>query len=308
MNRMRITHNIEYIQPDAKDNYNCSSGLIISSSPTIFIDTNVSPASQRTFLCAEKPDIAIVSHYHSDHSAWLKSAQELCGSRVFVPEGEEKCLMDLDAYLDQCAGMSGEEIRASWRTITRDIRGFRVIDEFDLHFHGKMFCSGNTIIECIRCPGHSPSHTCFYLPEEKVLYVGDMGIGHPGPFYGASDCDLKEFVSSVLRLRGIKAKLVLTSHGGPLRSDIDPAWTRCLKHFLAMERFVRTRLDQGKGKPDIVAALLRRTNGSRGGKTHTRLMEFWISTAFDLYHDVLVEGGLLKIFPELRKVDGASKA
>ncbi len=305
---MRIAHNIEYIQPDAEHGNTCCSGLIVSSLPSIYIDTNIGAATLAAFLRAGRPDIAIASHYHSDHCAFLKPAQELCGSRVFIPEGEEKCFMDLESHLDQCAGASGEDIRALWKMSMLD-RNFKVIDEFELHFHEKSFRSGDTTIECIRCAGHSPSHTCFYLPEEKVLFATDMGVGSLGPVYVADDCNLKEFVSSVLKLRGIETEVVLTSHGGALNSsEIEPAWNRCLNHFLVLERFIRTRLDQGKTKWEIVDALLQRTSFSKAMGPYAKLMKAWVSVAFDLHYAVLLEGGLPKLFPELQKLDGVFKS
>ena len=78
-----------------------------------------------------------------------------------------------------------------FKAINNDFGGYQEISAFDLHHDHKIFTCNDTTLTCIKSPGHSPSHTCFYFPAERILFFGDMGIGIRVPFYGFKDCDLR---------------------------------------------------------------------------------------------------------------------
>jgi hydroxyacylglutathione hydrolase len=244
MKRTRITDTIAYIEPEIDINSIGCSGIVLSSRPKISIDCNVEVAQRQAFLSSEKPDIAIASHYHLDHWPWMKMAQDLCGSHIFVPEGEEANFKNLDRYVEQSVAVTEKELRPAWKDIARHIGGYQALERFDSHHHDQVFRSGTSTIRCIKAPGHSPSHTCFYFPKEKILYTADMGIGKWNPWYGHRDCDLRKFVDSVLRLQSLEADLILTSHGGIIRNHTGQAWNRCLKQFLSfIDMWARIMVD-----------------------------------------------------------------
>lgn len=59
--------------------------------------------------------------------------------------------------------------------------GFRVTPgpKPDILFsHGQQMKLGNSIIEVRHVPGHTPGHVMFYLPEEKLAFVGDVIFYH----------------------------------------------------------------------------------------------------------------------------------
>ncbi|NOY11776.1 MAG: MBL fold metallo-hydrolase [Archaeoglobi archaeon] len=92
----------------------------------------------------------------------------------------------------------------------------RVVSQFsyspDLRL-GKVFVVGETEIEVVRTPGHSPGSLTFFVQEHGVAITGDLIFenGIPGRFdlYGS---DRREFIRSLERLAGLEPEYLLPGH------------------------------------------------------------------------------------------------
>jgi glyoxylase-like metal-dependent hydrolase (beta-lactamase superfamily II) len=75
---------------------------------------------------------------------------------------------------------------------------------------------GNIVLEVIATPGHSPGSLCFYWPDRRALFTGDVifnqGIGRTD-LPGGSGKLLKE---SIRRLSRLDVDCLLPGHGAPL--------------------------------------------------------------------------------------------
>jgi hydroxyacylglutathione hydrolase len=75
---------------------------------------------------------------------------------------------------------------------------------------------GDTDLDVILTPGHSPGSVCFYWPEHKALFTGDVifnqSIGRTD-LPGGSGRLLKE---SIQRLSGLDVDCLLSGHGAPV--------------------------------------------------------------------------------------------
>uniref|UniRef100_A0A7C3VBG9 MBL fold metallo-hydrolase n=1 Tax=Archaeoglobus fulgidus TaxID=2234 RepID=A0A7C3VBG9_ARCFL len=120
------------------------------------------------------------THLHRDH----------CESNILFAEG--------GALL----GFDPREMAVSQYQFNLDIR------------LGKMFVIGNTEIEILRTPGHSPGSLTFYIPEYSAAITGDLIFenGVPGRFdiYGG---DKKELAKSIEKLRVLEVEYILPGHG-----------------------------------------------------------------------------------------------
>ena len=76
---------------------------------------------------------------------------------------------------------------------------------------GDRFDLGEREIRVIHTPGHSPGHCCFYEPERKYLYSGDLIYkGCLYAFYPTTDPLL--FYESVRKVRDYKIEKILPGH------------------------------------------------------------------------------------------------
>ncbi len=297
MQRTKVADNIEYIEPTKSPFVNTSAGLIISSSPKMLIDTNLERNATIELLKTEKPDMAMITHYHIDHSLWGRLVLDHSAADFIIPEAEAGYLTDIDYFIGRCSRSYGHA--DEWKVLLRDVIGYRELDRYSTHADGTEFKTGGKTIQCIGTPGHSPGHTSFYIPEEKILFTGDMGIGRYGPWYGWEDCDLPDYVESILRLKSMDAAVLLTSHDGMVTSDIDRAWDACLGRLFERERFVQERLESGMTREQIAQEGIYVKNKSRIVEPMRRFLVIWDSIMVDHHVAMLHKGSLRKLFPEV---------
>ena len=70
---------------------------------------------------------------------------------------------------------------------------------------------GNRELGVLHTPGHSPGHCCFYEPERKYLYSGDLIYeGCLDAFYPTTDPQL--FLQSVRKVQALEVSRVLPAH------------------------------------------------------------------------------------------------
>lgn len=302
MKRLTITECIEYLRPENEIGRFLCSGMIIRGSGTLFFDTNFGEVKTTELLLSEKPDLAMISHYHLDHSFWARYVQSASDAKLFVPLGEEDYTSNSDFFLQNTLGQmpSGE----LWRQFVLDTLKLRGSPEFTTYDGSFTLDLKKTRMVFIPAPGHSPGHMTAYFPRENILFTSDLGFGPFGPWYGFGDCDIRLYVESLLRLKGLKAKLLLTSHDGIISEDIDDSFDRTIETFFLREDMIREGLEKGRSRDSIVEEGIYFLNKEKAkGPTRAFLLD-WDGIMFDHHLRVLNEGGLDTIFPGTRPKGG----
>ncbi|MRR14426.1 MBL fold metallo-hydrolase, partial [archaeon] len=154
----------------------------------------------------------------------------------------------------------------------------------------------------IHTPGHSPGHTSFYLPGMKILFACDLGLDRIGPWYGWKDCSIEAIIESILSLRSMEIKLILTSHGGIIARDIMHSWDRALIHILNREQKIAQDLDMGKPRETIINEGLCYPKKDKLREPIASLFTMWDSVMLDHHMKILDKSSLIKLFPELRTI------
>lgn len=105
---------------------------------------------------AIKPVAILLTHGHYDHMLAALSLKEQYNIPIYAHEKEQAVLMDADANLT-----------ATWiRTPLTFEADYYVKDKEKLNLAGFE-------IETIHTPGHTIGGVCYYIPSEKVIFVGD---------------------------------------------------------------------------------------------------------------------------------------
>ena len=298
MRKTRLTDTITYLEPDSMKSFQACAGLIVEDAgQKLLIDTNMGPGETAAMLEEERPDRAVISHYHLDHATWGATALEHSEAELFVPEREAAYLTDLAFFLEHTAGPFG--LAEPWREFSVNVTGYREIDRFTPYTETDRFNVGGTTIEVVGTPGHSPAHMAFRFPEEGILFTGDMGVDAFGPWYGWRDCDLKQLVASTLRLRGLSVNLMVTSHGGIIRSGFSRVWEENLLRLLERERAIYEKLERGMARTDIVEEGIFFRSKADVSEPLRSFLYMWDGAMFDHHRELIAEGGLLSFFPEL---------
>lgn len=300
MKKTKITDKITFVEPDTMANFTSCAGMIVQSKAKVLIDMNMGPENSPGLLEEEKPDAAIITHYHLDHSIWTRYVDTGSGALVFIPEKEEQYLTSLDFVIEHTAGPFG--MAGKWKDFVVNTINFRPLKVYECYNEKTTFKDFAPEMVVVQTPGHSPSHSSFYFPDEKILFSGDMGLDRFGPWYGWADCNLTQIVESILRLDGMDVELILTSHGGLLKKEIQLEWAKTLHKILQREEKIIQQLGKGTRKQDIIAQGVFFSNKNKVPEPMRSFLDMWDTAMYNHHESLINEGGLVKFFPEIKGI------
>jgi glyoxylase-like metal-dependent hydrolase (beta-lactamase superfamily II) len=295
MKRLRIAEHIEYLRPENEISRFLCSGMIVRGSAKVFFDTNFGEAETRELLLSEKPDFALLSHYHLDHALWGGFVRSASDAELFVPLGEKDYVAKPDYFLEKTGGqLPSAEL---WKQFVLEHLKFKGVREFRTYDGSFSLDLKKTKMIFIPAPGHSPGHMTAYFPEEGILFTSDLGFGISGPWYGFRDGNICHYVESLLNLKAMKPKLLLTGHDGVFSKDVDGIFDRCIEAFFMREDMIREGLEKGRSRDSIVedGVYFKNKQNAKGPLKH--FLFDWDAVMFDLHVGVLNEGGLDSFFP-----------
>jgi hydroxyacylglutathione hydrolase len=102
-------------------------------------------------------DGILLTHTHFDHVGAVAPVAEATGAEVWVPEIEKPVLADIMSFVP-------------WP-------GFGPYDSYDAEHTlsgGEKLELADFEIDVLFTPGHSPGHVTFSIPDEQVLFSGDV--------------------------------------------------------------------------------------------------------------------------------------
>ena len=236
----------------------------------------------------------MISHYHLDHALWGGFVRAASDAELLVPLGEEDYVAKPDFFLERTAQEPGAE---GWKQFVLDHLGFKGVQDFRTYDGSLSLNLGRTKMAFIPAPGHSPGHMTVYFPEEHILFTSDLGFGPFGPWYGFKDCRIGHYVESLLKLKAMRPRLLLTGHDGVIGKDIDGAFDRTIEAFFLREHRIREGLDKGHSKNDMVEEGIYFKNKERAKGPLKGFLSGWDAVMVDLHIEVLKQGGLDFFFP-----------
>ena len=238
----------------------CNSGIVDLGGATVVFDTMLTPMAARHLaraaerLTGAKPTWVVNSHYHGDH-IWGNSSFPT-GHVVSTRRVREAVLERSQRQLDACrrefpaelARMDRPDseiderdrpqVKAWFRGVLRSPPSLRIVPpgvtfERELRLEGRqrslhLYTYGG---------GHSPSDVVAYLPEERVLFTGDLAMVGYHPSLG--DGNPSEWLRILGELRKLRVEHLLPGHGplGDRRSlEQNLRYHRDLRAFVVRAR------------------------------------------------------------------------
>ena len=183
--------------------------LLCGTKKDILIDTGLGVANIKkiTDSLTKRPIMVITTHVHWDHIGGHKyfdniavheAERDWLSVEFPIPLQVVKrnlmckpCDFPLDFSID-------------------DYRIFQGVPQIILH-DGDCINFGNRKLFVIHTPGHSPGHCCFYEPERKYLFSGDLVYsGCLDVFYPTTDPQF--FLQSVRKVHSLEIDRILPAH------------------------------------------------------------------------------------------------
>lgn len=118
---------------------------------------------------------------------------------------------------------------------------------------GSVVRTEGATLQALWTPGHAWDHLCFYMPEERALFTGDVVLG-AGTTVIPPDGDLGDYLQSLRRLLALDVAVIYPAHGPAIHTPREK-----IESYLA-HRALRDQqiLDGLRGGERSIAGLVRR--------------------------------------------------
>ena len=183
--------------------------LLCGTSSAILIDTGLGVANIKKVIgsLTKLPVMVITTHVHWDHIGGHKHF-----NNIAVHEAEKE-------WLSTQFPIPLQVVKSNLTCKPCNFPADFALDDYQIYqgvpqmiFNdGDCLDLGNRTLTVIHTPGHSPGHCCFYEPERKYLYSGDLIYrGCLDAFYPTTDP--KHFRQSVIKVQQLEINCVLPAH------------------------------------------------------------------------------------------------
>jgi glyoxylase-like metal-dependent hydrolase (beta-lactamase superfamily II) len=168
----------------------------------------------------------IGTHHHPDHYGCSATYKKMTGAELYFHRAEYECAR---AFLpSERPQWVVDFFRAQGLPLERFAniprqsdfwKGMYQPGEPDVWIEdGDVIEVGGRRIEVVWTPGHAPGHCVLYLPEERVMIVGDHLLPritpHVGFGPGSEGNPLADFIASQEKVQRFEVDFVLPAHGG----------------------------------------------------------------------------------------------
>lgn len=216
----------------------------------------IDPASNRGRLkeLRENPGVKEVwlSHWHEDHFMHLDLFDDL---PLATSKEDATPLSDLETLLD--AYGANENLKKIWRPLYQSLFNFKPRRPEKFLRNNEIIQEGETSVEIIHTPGHTPGHLAFLFKEQQVLFLGDYDLSPFGPWYGDVESDIEKTIESINKLKEIPAKIWLAAHEkGVFEEQPGSLWSEYLEVINQRDQKLLSLLAKAGTIVDIVKACL----------------------------------------------------
>jgi hydroxyacylglutathione hydrolase len=131
---------------------------------------------------------------------------------------------------------------------------------------GDVVRAGSMSLTALHTPGHAPDHLAFWMPDDRVLFTGDLILGSGSSMVTYPEGDVAAYLRSLERVAALEPRILFPGHWDPVLGA-GPKIEEYRTHRLARERMVLDALSAAG--PGTARELTERVYGAelagRGG-------------------------------------------
>ncbi len=210
-------------------NFISNAGVVVAPEGVVVIDSLGSPALAKRLIdeiktITDKPiQYVIVTHYHADHVYGLQAFRDIGATIIAQEQGR--------VYLNSATAKQRlEESRESLAPWINEQTELQAADQWVGQDQSMMLAGWQFDLLKVG-PAHTPDDLAIYVPQERVLFAGDLMFQGRIPFVGTANS--AGWIASLEHLLTIDPAAVIPGHG-PHSTDpaVDLKFTRNYLQFL----------------------------------------------------------------------------
>ena len=207
---VQVTKNV-YVIPDDRINLVPNIGIIVGDNSVMVVDTGMGPKNALLVLeevrkITDKPiEYLAITHFHPEHGMGAQAFPD--ETRIVVPVAQKNELLAKgQSYIEFFSGMSPE------------IAGLLSEVELqspDIAFDNKLEIDlGNQVVELYYFhTAHTQGDMFVFLPDQKLLFGGDIIIERFFPIMPDSDSSALGWMESLKKLKALQPRIIIPGHG-----------------------------------------------------------------------------------------------
>ncbi|MEC9345992.1 MAG: MBL fold metallo-hydrolase [Pseudomonadota bacterium] len=211
-----------------------TSGVIITDAGVMVIDTRSTPVAAQDLIrrvreVTDKPfrDV-VLTHYH---------AVRVLGASAYGAEN----IICSDATWELIRERGEQDYKSEVQRFPRLFQGIESVPgltEPTLVFHDRLHLNmAGLEVQIIHAgPGHTNGDTIVWLPQQKVLFSGDLVENGATPYTG--DAHLREWPATLQKLRALRPHYLVPGRGPAMKTPED-----CERAIAGTEGFIRRLYD-----------------------------------------------------------------
>lgn len=210
--------------------------VLIDDERQVLIDSSSGPELVQA-LSDRRVDLLLSSHFHEDH---ILNHDAFPHAEVWAHYLDAPGIRSLEGFKSLYGfNVFGEDELGNQFINIFGLKGYRVDAEFT---DGQVFDCGHTRVQVMHLPGHTAGHCGFYFPEAHILFTGDIDFSGFGPWYGNVVSDVDQFISSINRIKELAPRIIISSHKGVIKDNINLRLDRYLQIIYQHEKDLLTVL------------------------------------------------------------------
>jgi cyclase len=219
-------------------------GCIVTGAGVILVDTPMTPEEVERWkeMIASVTDQPITYIVNTDHHRAHVLGNQHINAPVIAHEAAWK---EMNSYSDSFIQRTIDQFKNE-PEIAAQLAGLKIIPPQITFTERLILLKGEREIHLTHAGGHTPATIMIYIPDENVLFTGDVVVNGEHPAMGQANT--KEWLGALTNIRRMNVSILVPGHG-PL---CDTEATYPVSEYIRQARSkVRSLYRTGRSKSDV---------------------------------------------------------
>jgi len=265
-----------WVFPDERINLVPNIGVVVGEDAALVVDTGMGRRNGERLLARvrelteEKPLLLTLTHFHPEHG-WGAQAFDGAATIVYNLVQREELEEKFSAFVELFSSFGPEiaELLADVKLVRPHVVYAGESAELDL--------GGVTVQLSYHGPAHTRGDQLILLPNERVLFAGDLVENRFFPILPDEDARGSDWIALLERMQGLEAATIVPGHG-------EVGGAALIEEVRTYLEYVRSRVDETAASGTSLDEAKRQLEPEIRSRYATWDNEIWIGFAIENFY------------------------